>query len=201
MLDFSKLKGHVPDNIYEGLLLVTIDFKINSILRLAHFLSQCSYESAEFRLVEEGLNYSKEGLLRVFPKYFNDELASSLARKPKLIASRVYANRMGNGDEVSQDGWKYRGRGYIQLTGKSNYKSFDSVCNDNIVDNPDLVAIKYPLVSAGWFWQNHKLNEIADKGIDTEVVSKITKVINGGTNGLSDRIILFNKYLGILKHE
>ena len=104
MLDFSKLKGHVPDNIYEGLLLVTIDFKINSTLRLAHFLSQCSYESAEFRLVEEGLNYAKEGLLKVFPKYFHEQLASSLARKPKLIASRVYANRMGNGDELSQDG-------------------------------------------------------------------------------------------------
>ncbi len=200
MLDFSNLKGKIPDKVYEDLLLVIPEFNITSIIRLAHFISQCSHESADFRRVEESLNYSSDGLLRTFPKYFNQELATSFARKPKLIASRVYANRMGNGDELSQDGWIFRGRGYIQLTGRNNYKAFDIVCNDDIIANPDLVAIKYPLKSAAWFWKINGLNEIADRGINAEVVSKITKIINGGSNGLSDRITLFNKYLGVLKN-
>ena len=208
-----------PAKWLEAVVETCVEFEINTPQRIAGFLAQTSHESGGYTMLSENLNYKAATLAACWPTRFavlgpdkkpkKDEkgkniptaVANSIAGKPEIIANLVYSSRMGNGPAESGEGWKYRGRGYIQLTGKSNYKSFDSVCNDNIVDNPDLVAIKYPLVSAGWFWQNHKLNEIADKGIDTEVVSKITKVINGGTNGLSDRIILFNKYLGILKHE
>lgn len=199
MLDFSSLNQVLPSKVYESLLPVVIEFKIDSINRLAHFISQCSHESNNFTRVEENLNYSEEALLKIFPKYFTPKLAEDYARKPKFIANKIYADRMGNGSEMSNDGWNYRGRGYIQLTGKQNYISFDKVCTDNIVANPDLVATKYPLVSAAWFWKINGLNELADRGSDAETVSKITKKVNGGSIGLSDRIIKFNKILGVLK--
>jgi len=201
MLDFSNLNQVLPSKVYESLLPVVIEFKIDSINRLAHFISQCSHESSNFTRVEENLNYSEEALLKIFPKYFTPKLAEDYARKPKFIANKIYADRMGNGSEMSNDGWNYRGRGYIQLTGKQNYISFDKVCTDNIVANPDLVATKYPLVSAAWFWKINGLNELADRGSDAETVSKITKKVNGGSIGLSDRIIKFNKILGVLKYE
>lgn len=201
MLDFSNLNQVLPSKVYESLLPVVIEFKIDSINRLAHFISQCSHESNNFTRVEENLNYSEEALLKIFPKYFTPKLAEDYARKPKFIANKIYADRMGNGSEMSSDGWNYRGRGYIQLTGKQNYISFDKVCTDNIVANPDLVATKYPLVSAAWFWKINGLNELADRGSDAETVSKITKKVNGGSIGLSDRIIKFNKILGVLKYE
>lgn len=201
MLDFSNLNQVLPSKVYESLLPVVIEFKIDSINRLAHFISQCSHESNNFTRVEENLNYSEEALLKIFPKYFTPKLAKDYARKPKFIANKIYADRMGNGSEMSSDGWNYRGRGYIQLTGKQNYINFDKICTDNIVANPDLVATKYPLVSAAWFWKINGLNELADRGSDAETISKITKRVNGGSIGLSDRIIKFNKILGVLKYE
>lgn len=201
MLDFSNLNQVLPSKVYESLLPVVIEFKIDSINRLAHFISQCSHESSNFTRVEENLNYSEEALLKIFPKYFTPKLAEDYARKPKFIANKIYADRMGNGSEMSNDGWNYRGRGYIQLTGKQNYINFDKICTDNIVANPDLVATKYPLVSAAWFWKINGLNELADRGSDAETISKITKRVNGGSIGLSDRIIKFNKILGVLKYE
>lgn len=199
MLNFSGLSQVLPSKVYESLLPVVIDFKIDSINRLAHFISQCSHESGNFTKVEENLNYSKEALLKVFPRYFTPNLAEDYARKPRFIANRVYADRLGNGSEMSGDGWTYRGRGYIQLTGKQNYINFDKECLDNIVSNPDLVATKYPLISAAWFWKTNGLNDLADRGSDSEVISRITKKINGGSIGLSDRITKFNKILVLLK--
>ncbi len=117
-----------------------------------------------------------------------------------MIASKVYSNRIGNGSEESKDGYKFRGRGYIQLTGKNNYVEFDKVVEDNIIENPNLVADKYPLLSAGWFWNKNQLNSIADLGETIEIVTKVTKRINGGTIGLEDRINKFRFYHNLLKN-
>jgi len=167
-------------------------YEINTPLRKAHFLAQCAHESGGFERVEENLKYSAERLLQVFPKYFNDESAIACEYNTVAIGSKIYANRMGNGDEASKEGYKYRGRGYIQLTGKDNYLAFDKSVDDDIVNNPDLVATKYPLLSAAWFWNTRSLNQVADEGSSHDVVAKITKKINGGLNGLEDRVKLFN---------
>jgi putative chitinase len=132
--------------------------------------------------------------MRVFPKYFNIENVESYVHQPVEIAARVYANRMGNGDEKSLEGWFYRGRGYIQLTGKNNYAKFDADVPENILINPEIVAEKYPLMSAGWFWNDNKLNEIADQGADQNVIAAITKKINGGFHGLENRHKLFDRF-------
>lgn len=172
--------------------------------RVAMFLAQTIFESAYLKSTEENLNYSTDGLLRVFPKYFKSrEEADSYARNPQRIANRVYANRMGNGNEASGDGWKYRGRGYIMLTGKNQYEAFNKyeLCTADIVSDPDILAKVIPtgkkddrwclgMVAAMWFWEKNNLNEIAD----TEDVDKATKVINGGTNGLSDRKLLYRRF-------
>ncbi|MBX9896192.1 MAG: glycoside hydrolase family 19 protein, partial [Nitrosomonas sp.] len=155
-------------------------------------------ESAEFKALEENLNYSVDGLKKVFSKYFPDDLANGYARQPEKIASRVYAGRMGNGDEASKEGYKYRGRGYIQLTGKDNYGAFAKAIGDDVVTNPDWVKTKYPLLSAAWFWNTRALNELADQGASDDVVTKITKKVNGGTLGLDDRISHFKKYYALL---
>ena len=173
--------------------------EINSKLRKAHFLSQCAHESGNFTFLSENLNYSADGLLKIFPKYFDKALALSYARNPQKIANRVYANRMGNGDEKSGDGWKFKGRGYIQLTGKNNYVAFGKAINEDIAANPDLVATKYPLLSAAWFWSSNSLNALADKGADDASVTAITKRVNGGTIGLPDRIKHFKEYYTLLK--
>jgi putative chitinase len=164
-------------------------------LRLAHFLAQCSHESDSFRLTKENLNYSTQGLKTTFNKYFpTDELANAYARQPEKIANRVYANRMGNGDEKSGDGWKYRGRGFIQLTGKDNYKAFGDFIKEDILSNPDLVATKYPLTSAVFFFNNKKLWTICDKGETDAVVTEVTEKVNGGRNGLQDRLNKFKTF-------
>ena len=194
----DKLKGQIPDVVLNQLPLVMQKFSINTPLRLAHFLSQCGHESGNFRVVNENLNYSAEGLKKTFPKYFPGNLNEVYARKGEMIASRVYANRMGNGDEKSRDGWKYRGRGYIQLTGKDNYSAFDKFVDDDIVNNPDLVSTKYPLLSAGWFFHNNNLNKISDKGSSDSVVLEMTKRINGGTHGFDDRLTRFKKIFSLL---
>jgi putative chitinase len=168
-------------------------------LRLAHFLAQCGHESGGFRLTQENLNYSAKGLMGIFKKYFPTQaLADAYARKPEKIANRVYGNRMGNGAEATGEGFKFRGRGYIQLTGKSNYAAFDLAVEDDILANPDLVSSKHALASAAWFWKKNGLNLIADTGSSAEVVTKITKRVNGGTIGLPDRIRHFKEYHGLL---
>ncbi len=199
-MDLSKLKGHVPDSVINQIPGIQEKFAVNTPLRLAHFLAQCGHESGGFRITQENLNYSAKGLQGIFKKYFPSEaLALDYAKKPQKIANRVYGGRMGNGNEASGDGFKFRGRGFIQLTGRDNYKAFDDAVEDNILENPDLVATKYPLASAAWFWNKNKLNQLADKGAATEVVTMITKRVNGGTIGLPDRIKHFNEYYSLLK--
>lgn len=172
MLSIEGLKTQIADTVLDQIPDCAEKFAINTPLRLAHFLAQCAHESAEFKARQENLNYSAEGLRKVFPKYFPGNLADSYARQPEKIASRVYGGRMGNGDEASKDGYKYRGRGYIQLTGKDNYNKFAQAVSDDILNNPDLVASKYPLLSAAWFWNTRSLNQLADEGSSDDVVKK-----------------------------
>lgn len=197
-MEINKLKGAIPDSVIAQIPSVVDKFSIYTPLRLAHFLSQCGHESWNFTATVENLNYSEEALNRVFGKYFPDGLAKSYARQGQRIGSRVYANRMGNGDEASGEGFKYRGRGFIQLTGKVNYASFDKLVEENIIEQPELVATKYPLLSAAWYWNSRNLNAIADLGDSDAVVTKITKVVNGGLNGYDDRLKLFKKFYPIL---
>lgn len=198
-MEINKLKGSLPDTVLFEIDLIIEEFEINTPLKLAHFLSQASHESGGFSAVKENLNYSAERLTVVFPKYFKT-LAEALPyhRNAPKIANKVYANRMGNGSEISNDGFTYRGRGYIQLTGRSNYMLFDSSVPEDIISNPDLVATKYPLYSAAWFWHTNKLNSIADIGASDGNVTLITKKVNGGTHGLADRIQRFKTYYNLL---
>ena len=193
-LNLEKLKGHVPDAVIAQIPDTAAKFNITTNLRLAHFLAQCGHESGGFKAVNENLNYGAKGLLGVFPKYFNATTAAQFERKPELIAAKVYANRMGNGDEASKDGWKFRGRGYIQLTGKSNYTNFTKFIGEDCVANPDLVATKYPLASAAFFFNSNNLWAICDKGADDATVTAVTKRVNGGTIGLADRIKHFKEF-------
>jgi putative chitinase len=198
-MNLDKLKGHVPDTVIAQIPNVMENFGVNTPLRLAHFLAQCGHESGGFRLTQENLNYSAKGLMGIFKKYFPTQaLADAYARKPEKIANRVYGGRMGNGPEASGEGFKFRGRGYIQLTGKSNYAAFDLAVADDILSNPDLVSTKHALASAAWFWKKNGLNLIADTGSSAEVVTKITKRVNGGTIGLPDRIKHFKEYHALL---
>ena len=160
-LNLEKLKGHIPEAVIAQIPTVMEKFQINTPLRLAHFLAQCGHESGGFRTVFENLNYSASGLKNIFPKYFPGTLSESYARNPEKIASKVYGNRMGNGDEVSKEGYKFRGRGYIQLTGKQNYAAFAKAIGEDTVSNPDLVAMKYPLASAAWFYTKNNIHLIA----------------------------------------
>lgn len=194
MVNLERVKGLLPMTVYSELLDTCTRFGLTSPLRVAHFLAQCHHESGGFTRVEENLNYSAHGLLKTFPKYFDEVSAQGYAHNRVMIGSHVYANRMGNSDEAAQEGYKYRGRGYMQLTGKDNYQGFDNAVSDNILDNPSLVAVRYPLLSAGWFWGLNKLNDIADGGADQQIVANVTRKINGGYNGLEDRQKLFDRY-------
>lgn len=198
-LKLNKLKGRIPDAVLAQIPDCAEKFKINTPLRLAHFLAQCGHESAGFKVTQENLKYSADGLRKIFKKYFPGNLADSYARQPEKIASRVYAGRMGNGNEASKDGYKYRGRGYIQLTGKENYGDFNKVVDGDVLNNPDLVSNKYPLLSAAWYWDSRDLNVVSDKGETDNVVTSITKRVNGGTIGLADRIKHFKEYYALLK--
>ena len=198
-LNIEKLKGHIPDSVISQIPDTAKKFNITNNLRLAHFLSQCGHESGGFKAVSENLNYSSDGLKRTFGKYFPGNLSESYAKQPEKIASRVYGGRMGNGDELSKEGYKFRGRGYIQLTGKSNYTSFTKFIGEDCVSNPDLVATKYPLASAAFFFDSNKLWSICDKGADDATVTAVTKRVNGGTLGLTDRIKHFKEYYNLLK--
>jgi putative chitinase len=167
--------------------------------RAAHFFGQTSHESGGFQIFSENLNYSAAGLDKIFGKYFPDKLEDSYARQPIKIANRVYANRMGNGNEASGDGWKFRGRGALQLTGKSNYQAFANYLKKpEIMTNPDLVASDYAFESAMFFFDNNKLWLIADGGVSDATILAMTKRINGGTHGLEDRKSLTNRFYGWL---
>jgi putative chitinase len=195
----ENLKGHIPDAVIVQIPDTAARFGITTPLRLAHFLAQCDHESGGFKAVRENLNYSAKGLMGIFKKYFSTAtLATAYERQPEKIANRVYASRMGNGAETSGDGYKFRGRGYIQLTGKENYTRFDATVPENIVTEPDLVATKYPLASAAFFFNSNKLWSICDKGATPEVVTAVTKRVNGGTIGLADRVKHFNEYYKLL---
>lgn len=195
----NKLKGHVPDNVIAMIPDTASLFGITNNLRLAHFLAQCGHESGGFRTTQENLNYSAKGLCGIFRKYFPSvTIALQYERKPEKIANKVYANRMGNGNEASGEGWKYRGRGYIQLTGKENYKAFDATVPEDITANPDLVATKYALASAAFFFKKNGLWAICDRGATPEVVTAVTKRVNGGTIGLADRQKHFTEYYKLL---
>jgi putative chitinase len=173
-------------------------------VRAAHFFAQCAHESGGFKAFNENLNYGAKGLLGIFKKYFPDAgTAAKYERKPEMIANRVYANRMGNGDEKSGDGWKYRGRGAIQLTGKNNYLAFSKHIGDpEVMTNPDIVATKYSFESAMFFFETNGLWAICDKGVDDATILALTRRINGGTHGLDDRKEKTKKYavmLGVIK--
>ena len=198
-MNLDKLKGHVPDTVIAQLPDTIAKFELNTPLRLAHFLAQAGHESGGFKALNENLNYGAKGLLGIFKKYFPTEaLAIQYERKPEKIANRVYGGRMGNGPEATGEGYKFRGRGYIQLTGKDNYVAFGKAINEDLTANPDLVATKYPLLSAAWFFNKNGLHKIADEGANEATVTKVTKRVNGGTIGLADRLKHFNEYYKLL---
>jgi len=198
-LKLDALKGHIPEAVIQMIPDTAAKFQINTPLRLAHFLAQCGHESGGFRLTQENLNYSAKGLNGIFKKYFPTEAAAAAyARNPQKIANKVYGNRMGNGDEASGDGFKFRGRGYIQLTGKDNYTAFGKSINEDICANPDKVSSQYALLSAAWFFSKNGLHKMADGGATDAVVTSITKRVNGGTIGLADRIKHFKEYYHLL---
>ena len=168
--------------------------------RAAHFFAQTAHETGEFKLFTENLNYSADGLKKIFGKYFPDKLNESYAKQPEKIANRVYGNRMGNGDENSGDGFKFRGRGALQTTGKNNYLALSThLKKPEIMTNPDLVATDYAFESAMFFFESNKLWSICDKGVNDDTILTLTKRINGGTNGLDHRKALTLKYYGWLK--
>ena len=198
-LKLEKLKGHIPDAVIAMIPDTAQKFQINTPLRLAHFLAHCGHESGGFKATQENLNYSAKGLRGIFGRYFpTDALAEQYQRKPESIASRVYGGRMGNGPEATKEGYKFRGRGYIQLTGKDNYTAFGKAINEDVISNPDLVSSKYALLSAAWFFSKNGLHKMADEGASDTVVTKITKRVNGGTIGLPDRIKHFKEYYSLL---
>jgi len=196
-LKLEKLKGHIPDNVIAQIPDTASKFGIDTPLKLAHFLAQCGHESAGFKVVNENLNYSASGLKGIFGKYFKESgLAESYQRNPQKIASRVYGGRMGNGPESTGEGFKFRGRGYIQLTGKDNYTAFGKAINEDVLSNPDLVSTKYPLLSAAWFFSKNCLKKCVDASDAT--VTSVTKCVNGGTIGLPDRLKHFKEYYKLL---
>jgi len=197
-LKIDKLRGHIPDSVISQIPDTAAKFNITNNLRLAHFLAQCGHESGGFKAVSENVNYSAAGLKGIFGKYFPGNLAESYARNPQKIASRVYGGRMGNGPEATGDGYKFRGRGFIQLTGKNNYTQFSKFIGEDCVANPDLVATKYPLGSAAFFFNNNGLWSICDEGATDDVVMKVTKRVNGGHLGLEHRLQEFKKFMRLL---
>jgi len=195
----ERLKGHIPESIIAQIPDTAKKFNITNILRLAHFLSQCSHESGGFRVMKENLNYSADGLKKIFGKYFPGDTSKTYARNPEKIANKVYSNRMGNGDETTGEGFKYHGRGCIQLTGKNNYIAFSKFIGEDCSANPDLVSTKYALASGAFFFDSNKLWSICDKGADLETVKAVTKRVNGGFNGLEDRYKHFLEFYNLLK--
>ena len=198
-MNTTNLQAKLPKAAATYMVQIVEKYNIKNPLHLAHFLAQIGHESGNFQYVSENLNYSADGLRKIFPKYFSDNVvAMKYARNSEAIASRVYGNRMGNGDEASKEGFKFRGRGYIQLTGKANYQAFSDFIKEDCVANPDLVSTKYPMDSAIWFFDKNKLWDICSKGAGDDVVTAVTKRVNGGTHGLADRIAKFKLYYSLI---
>ena len=198
MIELQKKIGVTADGAFgPGTLKAAASyFKLNKN-RAAHFFAQCAHESGNFKAFSENLNYGAKGLRGIFGKYFpTDALAKAYERQPMKIANRVYANRMGNGDEASGEGFLYKGRGPLQLTGKNNYRAFGRYIGreQEILDNPDIVANELGFESALWFFDANKLWSICDRGINDAAILALTKRINGGTHGLDDRKLKTKKY-------
>ena len=196
-LKLEKLKGYIPESVISQIPEVAEKFKINTPLRLSHFLAQCSHESGGFKVVKENLNYSADGLKKIFPKYFPGTLSESYARNPEKIASKVYGGRMGNGPESTKEGYKFSGKGFIQLTGKDNYIAFGKSIGVDLVSHPELVSEKYPLLSAAWFFNKNCVKK-CDGGSSRVVVESVTKCVNGGLIGIEDRLKHFNEFYKLL---
>jgi len=185
----------IPEEWFEPFQETFARFEINTALRKAAFIGQCGHESGGFRVLEENLNYKPEALMRVWPSRFDAENVDEYAHKPEKIANKVYAGRMGNGNEESGEGWKYHGRGLIQLTGKDNYTLCGDSLQADLLHYPELlVGQQYAALSAGWFWRKHGLNELAD----TKQYETMTKRINGGLLGQDDRLKRINHALEVL---
>jgi len=192
----QRLSPRVPKLVIDRFLEIQERFSINTDLRIAHFFAQTAHESANFTTTKENFNYSASRLLKVFPRHFNKDTAKLYGRDYIAIANKVYANRFGN-TELG-DGWKYRGRGYIMTTFKDNYAELDKLVPEDLLENPELVAGRYAMLSAGYFWHSRKLNVLADKGSDIATITRITSKINGGIIGLDDRIAKFNEFYDLL---
>jgi len=193
---FPEAKASRIDELYDGFIETFELFDISTPARQAAFLAQCAHESGNFNFMVENLNYGAKGLMGTFHKYFPDEAtAKHYERKPEMIANRVYANRMGNGNEGSGEGFKFRGRGLIQVTGKQNYTACGEALGADLISEPELLETSPGAVlSAGWFWAANNLNQYADSG---DILS-MTKRINGGTIGLEDRKKHYEHALHIL---
>jgi len=210
-MNIDNLKTHIPDKVFHDLPYVIAKYNVlTSRNRLAHFLAQCSHESMGFTRTIENMNYSADRLIQVFPKYFNTSNAREYARKPDLIANHVYASRMGNGNWQTGDGYKYRGRGFIQLTGRANYALFTDWLTEqkglsspsihtNCVEYPALVSDVYPLTSALWFFIHNNIFALCDNGISENTNARVTRAINGGLNGVDERYDLLLKYVQLIK--
>jgi putative chitinase len=198
-LNLAGLTGRLPAAVIAQIPATAAEFGITTNLRLAHFLAQCALESTGFTATVENLNYRAARLMQVFPKYFRGVDPAAYANNPEKIGNRVYANRMGNGDEASGDGFKFRGRGYIQLTGKNNYTSFSTFVGEDCVANPDLVATKYPLASAAFYFNSNKIWAICDKGADDATVTRVSVAVNGSPpHAVPERLQNFRAFMRAL---
>lgn len=185
-----------PQALFNALEAVLPRYEINTVDRVAAFLAQCGHESADFTILEENLNYSAKGLRNTWPARFpSEEAAQPYHRKPKMIANKVYANRMGNGSEDSGDGWRFRGRGAIQLTGRSNYQAFADTFGWTLEEAVAYTeTLQGAVESAAWFWWKNKINDIADR----RDIKAMTRRINGGVIGLADREAHYNHIYKVL---
>lgn len=201
LVEFQKRNGLEPDGIigYHTLCDMKDSFGIKSSKAFAMFLGQIAHESANFKYGVENLNYSKSSLLKVFGKYFTYQSAPLYARNPQKIANTVYANRMGNGNYASGDGWNYRGRGVIQITGKNNYTAFGKYVRVDVLSNPDLVEKRYYWITALWFFEANDLWKYCDS-LNLSSIKQLTKRINGGYNGLQHRIDLTNHFYKLIRN-
>jgi len=198
-LNLAGLTGHIPAAVIAQIPEAASKFGITTNLRLAHFLAQCAQESTKFTATVENLNYSAQGLLNTFKKYFQDVDVNDYARQPVKIGNRVYADRMGNGNEASGDGFKFRGRGYIQLTGKNNYGSFSQFIGEDCLANPDVVATTYPLASAGFFFNSNNIWAVCDRGSNNATVFAVSQRVNGDPpHAVQERTAFFQEFFAAL---
>lgn len=198
-LNLAGLTGDLPAAVIAQIPETAAKFGISSNLRLAHFLAQCALESNGFTATVENLNYRAARLMQIFPKYFRNVDPAAYANNPAKIANRVYADRMGNGNEASGDGFKFRGRGYIQLTGRTNYTSFTGFIGEDCIANPDLVATKYPLASAAFFFNSNNIWAICDQGADDATVKRVSTAVNGNPpHAVPERTANFRKFINAL---